>query len=100
MRVVCKGAPEYVAKFCTKILNAQGEPVDVDSEEMERLVDTEITQNLCKKYGLRCLAYAYKDLDSNQWEDLQATHNNFSKESDRDIIESDLTFVCCFALRD
>ena len=31
VRVVCKGAPEYVTKFCTKILTPEGEVEDLDS---------------------------------------------------------------------
>ena len=46
------------------------------------------------------MMYAYRDLDSDHWEDLQAEHNNFVKESDRDIIENDLVFVAGFGLRD
>ena len=44
--------------------------------------------------------YAYRDLDSDHWEDLQAEHNNFVKESDRDIIENDLIFVAGFGIKD
>lgn len=50
--------------------------------------------------GLRTLLYAYKDMDSDHWEDLQAQNNNFVSESDRYIIENDLTFVAAFGLND
>lgn len=52
------------------------------------------------KQGLRTLAYAYKDLDSDEWERLQAANNNFENESDRYIVEQGLVFVAAFGLND
>ena len=52
------------------------------------------------KLGLRTIVYAYKEMDSDHWEDLQAQNNNFAQESDRYIIEKDLTFVAAFGLND
>ena len=52
------------------------------------------------KQGLRTLVYAYKDMDSDGWEHLQAQNNNFAKEEDRYVIESDLVFVAAFGLND
>jgi P-type Ca2+ transporter type 2B len=39
-------------------------------------------------------------MDSDHWEQLQAENNNFANESDRYIIERDLTFVAAFGLND
>jgi len=52
------------------------------------------------RFGLRTLVYAYKDMDSDHWENLQAQNNNFANESDRYVIESDLIFVAAFGLND
>lgn len=52
------------------------------------------------KFGLRTIVYAYKDMDSDHWENLQAQNNNFANESDRYVIESDLIFVAAFGLND
>jgi P-type Ca2+ transporter type 2C len=53
-----------------------------------------------KKSNYRHFAYAYKDLDEDEWEAMQAKYNNFEKEVDREVIENELTFVASFALFD
>ena len=39
VRVVVKGAPEYVLKHCTRILNSDGEPEHLDEDEKRRILD-------------------------------------------------------------
>lgn len=51
-------------------------------------------------YPYRCFAYAYKDIESLQWEELKARYNHFEKLEDREKIENDLDFVASFALED
>ena len=99
VRIVVKGAPEKVLQFCTKQINYEGQEEYLDESRKERLLEEDIIGQFAKN-GLRTFAYAYKDLNSDTWEDLQATHNNFAKESDRDIIESDLIFVSAFGIID
>ena len=99
VRVVVKGAPEYVIQHCTKILSSDGETIELDESERQRVLNDEILEAFAKK-GLRTILYAYKDMDSDHWEDLQAQNNNFAAESDRFIIERDLTFVAAFGLND
>lgn len=62
-------------------------------------MNDEIIGNFAKN-GLRTFAYAYKDIDSDHWEDLQANNNNFIEEKDRYIVERDLTFVAGFGIQD
>ncbi len=64
VRVVVKGAPEYVMKYCTKILTQDGETAELDENERQRILDDEIIGNFATKSGLRTFAYAYKDIDS------------------------------------
>lgn len=94
-----KGAPEYVIQYCTKILTADGEEREIDENEREQILQDEIIDAFAKK-GLRTILYAYKDMDSDYWEELQAQNNNFANESDRYIIEKDLTFVAAFGIND
>lgn len=79
VRVVVKGAPEYVLKFCNRILTDSGEEANLDENERARILEDEIIGQFAKK-GLRTFAYAYKDIDSDHWEDLQANNNNFVRE--------------------
>lgn len=99
VRIVVKGAPEYVLKFCTKKLNDDGSASDMSEDQKQRYLNDEVIDQFAKR-GLRTFLYAYKDIDSDHWEYLQAQHNNFAKESDRDIIESDLTVVATFGIHD
>lgn len=39
-------------------------------------------------------------MDKEEWEELQAEHNNFVREEDRTIIEENLAFVGAFGLND
>lgn len=99
VRVVVKGAPEYVLPFCTQVLTSNGGAEYLDSNENSRILDHEIIEAYAKK-GLRTLAFAYKDIDVNEWESLQEQHNNFENEKDREILENDLTFAVAFGLND
>ena len=65
---------------------------------MQHILETQM--NTFAQSGLRTLVYAYKDMNSEHWEDLQEDNNNFVREADRDIIERDLVFVAGFGLRD
>ena len=100
VRVVVKGAPEYVLKFCTRVFTQDGDIEDLDESERQRILDEEIIGQFARNQGLRTFAYAYKDINSEQWEDLQSEHNNFERESDRDIVETDLTFIAGFGIED
>lgn len=99
VRIVCKGAPEYVMQFCKSMLKMNGEVEQLTPLENSRILNDDIIGQYAKA-GLRTLVYAYKDINSDEWEQLQAEHNNFEKESDRDIVEQDLVFVAGFGLND
>lgn len=79
VRVVVKGAPEFIMPFCTKQLGADGDDEYLDSSENTRILEDEIIDNFAKK-GLRTIVYAYKDIDTEEWEQLQTDNNNFESE--------------------
>ena len=73
VRVVLKGSPEYVLNHCTKFITEEGHNATLD-EGMKKQFENTI-------YGLgphdakgptrnRCFAYAYKDMNSEEWERL------------------------------
>jgi len=99
VRVIVKGAPEYVLPLCTSTLTEDGEVRTLGLGEGERILENEIIDSFAKK-GLRTLVYAYKDIDSDLWETKQADYNNFANERDREIVETDLIFVAGFGLND
>jgi len=49
---------------------------------------------------LRVLAFAYKDMNIDEFNDLKEKCNNFVDESDRDVLEQNLVFVGVLALQD
>ena len=94
-----KGAPEYVLPMCTYQLNREGELDILSHEENDRILNQEIIENQAK-LGLRTLAYAYKDIDVDRWEQIKEENNNFESEKDRESLEFDLVFAAAFGLND
>jgi P-type Ca2+ transporter type 2C len=100
VRIVVKGAPEIVMQFCTKMLDSTGESVDLNNHKKHQILQKEIIDNYAKSFGYRTFMYAYKDINSDEWENLQAENNNFVEESKREIVEQELTFVAGFGIED
>jgi magnesium-transporting ATPase (P-type) len=48
----------------------------------------------------RGFAYAYKDIESDNWEKMQAEFKGFHNEHERENIECDMIFVIAFGLED
>lgn len=86
-------------RYCNSRLDENGNTVSLSHDENNRILNEEIIDQFAKK-GLRTFVYAYKDIDSDIWEGLQADNNNFVNEKDREIVESDLTFVAAFGIND
>jgi magnesium-transporting ATPase (P-type) len=86
VRVVVKGAPEYVLPMCDKQLTRDGDEDSLTQQESNRILEQEVIENQAK-LGLRTLAYAYKDIDINEWEELKASNNEFESEADRATLE-------------
>jgi len=49
---------------------------------------------------LRTIAFAYRDYQNEEWEYLKDANNRFLKETDRHVLESELTFLVGFGLND
>lgn len=64
-----------------------------------RVLEMEIIGKCCKK-GLKAIAYAYKDISYYDWDFVKKSHNNFTTEKDRLLLEKDFTFVAAFGLVD
>lgn len=86
VRVVVKGAPEYIMPMCDSFLNREGEEENFKKGENERILEAEIVGK-CAKKGLRTIVYAYKDISGAEWEQLKDDYNNFEAEQDRESLE-------------
>lgn len=80
-------------------MNLSGETEELDEKRIKHILETKIIEKYSKE-GLRTFMYAYKDIDSDYWETLQAENNNFANEEDRGIVEEDLQMLATFALED
>lgn len=98
VRVFCKGAPEIVLESCTRIHNESGNVVDL-SEKHKRHILEEVVQGFAKK-AYRTLLIAYADYTMKDYEQMKLANNNFEKERDREVLETDMAVVCIFALID
>ena len=67
-----KGAPEYVLQHCTKMLNSSGHEEYMNDDKRNHILSSEIILQYASKDSLRTFAYAYKDINSDDWEALQA----------------------------
>lgn len=100
VRVVVKGAPEYVLPMCTSQMDENGEPESIDESERDRILNTEILDKFAKSNSLRTIAFAEKKIPTEEYANIKAENNEFINEEDRQILENDLTFVAAFGLND
>ena len=67
--------------------------------ENDRILEEEVFEKFAK-HGLRTIAYAYKDISVDEWEEIKNEHNNLEGEEDRAKLEQRLVFVAVFGLND
>jgi len=60
---------------------------------MEDVIFKQFTSN-----GLRVLAFAYKDMSIEEFNELKEKCNDFAEESDREVLEQNLVLVGIIAL--
>jgi magnesium-transporting ATPase (P-type) len=56
-----------------------------------------VTDTFAKK-AYRTLLVAYREYSIDEYKILEAANNKFSSESDREVLEKDLTMIGIFAL--
>lgn len=47
VRLIIKGAPEYILPMCIKYMDLNGLPQQLDEGSRKKILDTEITEKLC-----------------------------------------------------
>lgn len=82
VRVIIKGAPEYVMPMCTAMLNGNCEAEDFDEEKKQDYLSKieEVVEEQEKDIFLKPITYAYKDMSLNDFEMLKKTNSDFSLE--------------------
>lgn len=99
VRVFCKGAPEIVMNHCGFYIDQSGNAAPLDEATKASILNDVVVESFAKK-ALRTILVTYKDYSVADYEALKAAHNNFEKESDREVLETDLVAVGIFALED
>ena len=64
VRIVVKGAPEYIMPLCTQVVSGPTEILKSSIRmTQKKSLNQQIIQPFASDLGLRTLAYAYKDMD-------------------------------------
>lgn len=74
-----KGAAEVVLQKCTKMVNVDGEEVELNETERRKIND--MIQQWAEG-ALRCVVLAHRELDSDEETDDNATHEEEEEDSD------------------
>jgi magnesium-transporting ATPase (P-type) len=99
VRIYIKGAPEIVVSKCSRTFHVDGKVIPMDDDQTNYILNDILIQKFTTA-GYRTLAFAYKDLPIEDFENLKSDYNGFAKEEDRQVLEKDLTFIGLFALHD
>ena len=101
VRVVVKGAPEYIVPLCTKELDSSNEANEFegDGAHGNNHLDAIVSENIAK-LGQKPLTIAYRDFNQDEFQQLYIASNQFETEESRQVIESQLTLVATIGLID
>jgi len=101
VRVVVKGAPEYIIPVCTKELDSSNDPNEFegDGAHGDNHLETIVSETIAKKRQ-KPVTYAYRDFNLDEFNDLYIAANKFETEESRQIIEQQLTLVATVGLID
>lgn len=117
VRVYCKGAPDMLLQKVSYSITKDGTVAPINSQTQ---VPSELLKPMEKETGAqdshrglfdrtvktfadqayRTILITYKDMSMRDFEALKREHNGFAKESDREILETDLVAIGLFGLQD
>jgi len=102
VRIIVKGAPEFILNCCTAVMDGNCESGDFGEENATAQYEkiTEVISSAADDMYLKPITYAYKDMAVSDFEALKSENNDFEKEEHRQCLESELTYVATFYLQD
>jgi len=111
VRLVVKGAPEFITKMCSSYMNdfkqatpfnGQGSDgaVYLEKVENELILADENDEDAEMHSGFKPLTIAYRDFNKADFEGMKNANFNFEAEDSRAIVESDLTLISSLSLQD
>ena len=98
VRVYVKGAPEFVINKCIRTFNVDGKKIPMNDDQLNYII-SDITSKKFTTQGYRCLAFAYKDYQIAEFENLREQHGNFEAEATRSFSRKTLPSLECLPSR-
>ncbi|XP_076887914.1 putative calcium-transporting ATPase 11, plasma membrane-type isoform X2 [Bidens hawaiensis] len=93
LRAFCKGASEIILSMCDKIINEDGEVVQMSGKQRKAIADV-INGFACE--ALRTICLAFKDIETGSTSD----DSNSNSNSNNDIPESNYTVIAVVGIKD
>lgn len=90
LRVYIKGAPEYILDMSSKTFKQDGALVELNKDFKRKIEENFISDSINK---LKPLAFAYRDMDINEFNELANRTQGFTSAESKDMIEQNMTFV-------
>lgn len=98
VRILCKGAPDFCMRSCSKIM-VNGRVSEIDDSRRDALLTSECVSKLAKR-AFRTILVAYKDMNLSDYNAQKASRNIQSTNDLLRFLESDLTFLGIFGIQD
>lgn len=99
IRAFCKGAPEIVLQYVTKMYDKDGKVVPLTEDKKKQITKQVIADTFAVK-SYRTLLIAHGDYTYDEYLRLKDANNGFSSESEREVLEKGLTLIGIYALQD
>jgi Ca2+ transporting ATPase len=99
VRAFCKGAPEIVLQYVSKMYDKNGRIIALDEAKKKEITKKIITDTFAVK-AYRTLLIAHADYSWDEYLRLKEANNNFAAEKDREVLEQNLTLIGIYAIQD
>lgn len=97
-RILCKGAPDFCMKSCSKIM-VNGKVSQIDDMRRDALLTSECVSKLAAK-AYRTILVAYRDINISDYESQKVARNIQTTADLLRFLEQDLTFLGIFGIQD
>ena len=87
VRVYLKGAPELIINKCTRTFGLDGNNAPLTDWQLNYILNDIVSKEFTTK-GYRAMAFAYKDMNIEEFQNLKKESNNFQNEQDREALET------------
>ena len=100
VRVVVKGAPEEIIPNCNSEKNSSNEGIEFEGSEDQGRDYLEKVVSKIASQGYKPLTIALKDINIEDFEQLQKNFGNFESEESRTHLETNLQLVATLGFQD